>query len=75
MSDAPVRRAVQGRACDESGMTTAEYAVGTLGAVTIAAILMQVGASSWFRDLIRTVVTAIPELTPFFGDRVWILGG
>ena len=35
---------VQGR---EQGMATAEYAVGTAGAVCIACVLMKLGADGW----------------------------
>jgi hypothetical protein len=34
-------------------MTTAEYAVGTLGAVTCAAVLVRLGTDGWFLDELR----------------------
>ncbi|MGQ2913042.1 DUF4244 domain-containing protein [Aeromicrobium sp.] len=39
----------------EHGMTTAEYAVGTLGAATCAAVLVHLGADGWFFDQLREV--------------------
>jgi len=35
----------------ESGATTAEYAVGTLGAVSLASILISLGVDPWFAHL------------------------
>lgn len=40
----------------EAGATTAEYAVGTLGAVSLAAILIHVGVDPWYADLISDVI-------------------
>jgi hypothetical protein len=40
----------------EAGATTAEYAVGTLGAVSLAAILIHLGVDPWYADLISDVV-------------------
>jgi hypothetical protein len=37
-------------------MTTAEYAVGTLGAVTCAAVLVRLGSDGWFLDELRDLV-------------------
>lgn len=37
----------------ERGATTAEYAVGTLGAATCAAVLVRLGADDWFLDQLR----------------------
>ncbi|RYJ07453.1 MAG: DUF4244 domain-containing protein [Actinomycetales bacterium] len=34
---------------------TAEYAVGTLGAATCAAVLVHLGADGWFFDQLREV--------------------
>lgn len=39
----------------EHGMTTAEYAVGTLGAATCAAVLVHLGADGWFFDQLREI--------------------
>ena len=36
----------------ESGMTTAEYAVGTIGATGIAGLLIWLVQQDWFKDLI-----------------------
>lgn len=40
----------------EAGATTAEYAVGTLGAVSLAAILIHLGVDPWYADLISDVI-------------------
>lgn len=34
-------------------MTTAEYAVGTLGAATCGAVLLQLGTDGWFLEQVR----------------------
>lgn len=38
------------------GATTAEYAVGTLGAVSLAAILIRIGVDPWFAEFIGDVI-------------------
>ncbi len=48
-----MRNALQRR--DDTGMTTAEYAVGTVGACGIAGVLMTLVQSDWFGDLIRSI--------------------
>jgi hypothetical protein len=40
----------------EAGMTTAEYSVGTLGAASLAAILIHFGVDSWYADLLWNLV-------------------
>lgn len=50
---------------DERGMTTAEYTVGTLGACTVGGVLVKIGQSEWFGDLVRDVIGNIPNLLPF----------
>lgn len=49
----------------EQGMATAEYAVGTLGACTIGGVLVKVGQSEWFGDLVKDLIDRIPDLLPF----------
>jgi hypothetical protein len=41
---------------NEAGATTAEYAVGTLGAATIGAILIYVGLDPWYAELLEDVI-------------------
>ena len=48
----------------ERGMTTAEYAVGTLGACTVGGVLVKVGQSEWFGELVRDVIDNIPNVLP-----------
>lgn len=52
---------------DEAGLTTAEYAVGTLGACTIGGVLVEVGRSDWFGNLVQDVIGQIPQLIPSIG--------
>ena len=56
-------KALRGRA--ERGMTTAEYTVGTLGACTIGGVLVKIGQSEWFGDLVKDLINKIPDLLPF----------
>ena len=49
----------------ERGMSTSEYAVGTIGACTIGGVLVKIGQSEWFGDLVRDVLSNIPNLLPF----------
>ena len=49
----------------ERGMTTAEYTVGTVGACTIGSVLVKIGQSEWFGNLIQGVLERIPDLLPF----------
>jgi hypothetical protein len=48
----------------ERGMTTAEYTVGTLGACTVGGVLVKIGQSAWFGDLIKSLLEKIPGLVP-----------
>ena len=40
----------------EAGATTAEYSVGTLGAASLAALLIYLGVDSWYADLLWNLV-------------------
>jgi hypothetical protein len=64
---------------DERGMATAEYAVGTLGAVTIALVLCRFGLADdhnpWFeafQDLLERSLgwRGLPDIVPGFGLRL-----
>lgn len=52
----------------ERGATTAEYAVGTLGAATCATVLLHLGTDGWFLDRVVEVLQqaldprTLPEL-------------
>lgn len=50
---------------NDRGMTTAEYTVGTLGACTIGGVLVKVGQSEWFGNLVEGLISKIPDLLPF----------
>ncbi len=56
MSRFTLRRPVR----DERGMTTSEYAVGTLGACTVGGVLVQIAQSDWFNALVKGVFEKIP---------------
>jgi hypothetical protein len=49
----------------EAGMSTSEYAVGTLGACTIGGVLVKIGQSEWFGDLVKGLLDKIPGILPF----------
>lgn len=49
----------------EAGMTTAEYTVGTLGACTVGGVLVKVGQSEWFGDIVKGLLEKIPSILPF----------
>ena len=49
----------------EAGMTTSEYAVGTVGACSIAAILYQLAQSDWFSGILRDVFESVAGVLPF----------
>ncbi len=49
----------------ERGMSTVEYSVGTLGACTVGGVLVKIGQSEWFGDLVKNVIERIPDLLPF----------
>lgn len=51
------RQAVRAHRRAEAGMTTAEYAVGTLAAVAFAAVLMAVVRSGAVKSALTSVVT------------------
>lgn len=58
------RRRLSQRKRDESGMSTAEYAVGTLAACGFAGVLWVVVHSSEVHGLLQSVVTRALNLAP-----------
>jgi hypothetical protein len=46
-------------------MTTAEYTVGTLGACSIAAILIKLAQTPWFGDLVKGLLGNIAGIAGF----------
>lgn len=52
-----VRRLRRVRATTEAGMTTAEYAVGTLAACAFAAVLLVVVRSGGVKSALASVIT------------------
>lgn len=43
---------------DERGMVTAEYAIGTIAAASLAGLLITLLSSQWMQDLLKKVVEA-----------------
>ena len=54
-STSAVRDRIIGRRADERGMSTAEYAVGTVGACGFGGILYTILTSDWAVDAIKSV--------------------
>ena len=50
---------------DERGMTTSEYAVGTVGACSVAGVLYELASSDFFQDLFSDVIGKVWDLLPF----------
>lgn len=46
-------------------MSTAEYAVGTVGACSIGGILVKIAQSDWFGDLLKGLFERVPDILPF----------
>ncbi len=61
----PFQTRPQHRTRAEEGMSTAEYAVGTVGACTVGGVLVKIGQSEWFGEMVREIITKIPSLLPF----------
>jgi len=55
----------QQRRHSEAGMTTAEYTVGTLGACSVAAVLIKIAQTPWFGDLIKSLLENITGIAGF----------
>lgn len=49
---------------NQRGMTTAEYAVGTVASVTVVGILISILNSSAFKELLQALLKVIFELLP-----------
>ena len=50
---------------DERGMTTSEYAVGTVGACGVAGVLYELAKTDFFQNLLSDVIGRIWDLLPF----------
>jgi len=50
---------------DDRGMTTSEYAVGTVGACGVAGVLYKLAGSEWFNDLFTDVIGRVVDILPF----------
>lgn len=51
---------------DEAGLTTAEYAAGTVGVCTLGGILAVVAKSDWFAELVRGIFEMLPTIIQAF---------
>jgi hypothetical protein len=49
----------------QRGMTTAEYAVGTVGACGFGTILYKILTSQWAQDLLQQIIEKVIGLLPF----------
>jgi hypothetical protein len=58
-------RTTRRRRRDERGMTTSEYAVGTIGACTVGGVLVQIAQSDWFSNTLQSIFNRIPSLGLF----------
>ena len=50
---------------DERGMTTAEYAVGTVSACSFAGILYKLLASGFGQELLHSLIDKVMSVLPF----------
>lgn len=50
---------------DDSGMSTAEYAVGTVGACGLGGVLVKLAQSEWFGGLVKGIIDNVTEWLPF----------
>jgi Flp pilus assembly pilin Flp len=57
-----MKKALARRKRDERGMTTAEYAVGTVATVTGVGALVALFNQPWFRDILKQVIDAIVQV-------------
>lgn len=55
----------RGKTLAEHGMTTAEYAVGTVSACSFAALLFKLLTSSFGQSLLEAILGKITSLLPF----------
>ena len=55
---------IRRRPIGDEGMTTAEYAVGTIGACGFAACLIKLAESSWFSTLLEQILSQIVHFLP-----------
>jgi len=53
------------RSRDERGMTTSEYAVGTVGTCGIAGVIATLVQSDWFESMMTGIFDQFTELLPF----------
>ncbi len=61
----PIRSRSLRRRRGERGMTTSEYAVGTVGACGIAGVLYELASSGFFDNLLGDVIGKVWDLLPF----------
>ena len=60
-----IRKSARAIRRDERGMTTSEYAVGTVGACGVAGVLYEIASSGFFTNLFTNVIGSVIDLLPF----------
>lgn len=60
-----IRPPARARRRDERGMTTSEYAVGTVGACGVAGVLYELADSEFFQNLFSDIIGGVWDLLPF----------
>ena len=50
---------------DDAGMSTAEYAVGTVGACGLGGVLVKLAQTDWFNGLVKNIIGNVTEWLPF----------
>ncbi|MGH3449043.1 MAG: DUF4244 domain-containing protein [Nocardioidaceae bacterium] len=60
---AALRRSARGR--NEDGMTTAEYAVGTVSACGFAGLLYKILTSDFAQNLLEGLIDSVTDVLPF----------
>lgn len=50
---------------DDTGMSTAEYAVGTVGACGFGGVLTKLAQSDWFQGIVQDVIGQVTQWLPF----------
>jgi hypothetical protein len=48
--------AIKGNVLDDSGMSTVEYAIGTLAAATLALVLYSLMSGGWVQGLLQSLL-------------------
>ncbi|MDR1851967.1 MAG: DUF4244 domain-containing protein [Propionibacteriaceae bacterium] len=55
-------KAVKSFISPDAGMTTAEYAVGTVGAIGLGSLIAYISQQEWFKELVKMLVEGIVNI-------------